>query len=136
MKLRSELIVLPADKTTQEKLGWSISENIGIGMVNPRGVSRLHVSIPFYLLGSILEYDLYYGIIGHEYFLVRPEANFVTDPSGRKIPMMLRDATEARRLADYIFKPDGEIVKDRDGNAAAVFDEIKDTVAVHQVMDS
>jgi hypothetical protein len=38
---RSELTILPADKT-KDKIGWSIFENIGIGVVNPHGV--IHMS--------------------------------------------------------------------------------------------
>jgi hypothetical protein len=133
---RAELIVLPADRTAQKKLGWSITENVGIGAVNPRGVTKLHISRPFHLLGSILEYDLYYDEIGRGYFLVRPETNFVTDPNGYKIPMVLRDVVKARQLADYVFRSDGEIIKDRDGNGSAIFSEIKDTIDVHQIMAS
>lgn len=44
MPVRQEIEVLPADEPKQLKLGWVVSEIIGIGIVNPRGVSSGFVS--------------------------------------------------------------------------------------------
>jgi hypothetical protein len=38
MPIRQDILVLPADEPKQLKLGWIVSEMIGIGIVNPRGV--------------------------------------------------------------------------------------------------
>ena len=42
MPIRQDIEVIPADEPKQLKLGWVVSEEIGIGIVNPRGcaVSR------------------------------------------------------------------------------------------------
>ena len=39
MPVRQDIEVLPADEPKQLKLGWVVSEIVGIGIVNPRGVS-------------------------------------------------------------------------------------------------
>ena len=39
MPIRQDIEVLPADEPRQLKLGWVVSEEIGIGIVNPRGVA-------------------------------------------------------------------------------------------------
>lgn len=39
MPVRQDIEVLPADEPKQLKLGWVVSEIIGVGIVNPRGVS-------------------------------------------------------------------------------------------------
>lgn len=39
MPVRQDIEVIPADEPKQLKLGWVISEEIGIGIVNPRGVA-------------------------------------------------------------------------------------------------
>lgn len=39
MPVRQDIEVLPADEPKQLKLGWVVSEEIGIGIVNPRGAS-------------------------------------------------------------------------------------------------
>lgn len=39
MPVRQDIEVLPADEPKQLKLGWVVSEIIGIGIVNPRGIS-------------------------------------------------------------------------------------------------
>lgn len=39
MPVRQDIEVLPADEPKQLKLGWVVSEEIGVGIVNPRGVS-------------------------------------------------------------------------------------------------
>lgn len=39
MPVRQDIEVLPADEPKQLKLGWVVSEEIGIGIVNPRGVA-------------------------------------------------------------------------------------------------
>jgi len=39
MPVRQDIEVLPADEPKQLKLGWVVSEIIGIGIVNPRGVA-------------------------------------------------------------------------------------------------
>ena len=40
MPVRQDIEVLPADVPRELKLGWVVSEIIGIGIVNPRGVSK------------------------------------------------------------------------------------------------
>ena len=40
MPIRQDIQVLPADEPKQLKLGWVVAEEIGIGLVNPRGVAR------------------------------------------------------------------------------------------------
>lgn len=44
MPVRQDIEVLPADEPKQLKLGWVVSEIIGIGIVNPRGISSGFVS--------------------------------------------------------------------------------------------
>lgn len=39
MPIRQDIEVLPADEPKQLKLGWVVSEEIGIGIVNPRAVA-------------------------------------------------------------------------------------------------
>jgi hypothetical protein len=39
MPVRQDIEVIPADEPRQLKLGWVVSEEIGIGIVNPRGVA-------------------------------------------------------------------------------------------------
>ncbi len=45
MPVRQDIEVLPADEPKQLKLGWVVSEIIGLGIVNPRGVSRGNKSV-------------------------------------------------------------------------------------------
>lgn len=40
MPVRQDIEVMPADEPKQLKLGWVVSEIIGIGIVNPRGVGK------------------------------------------------------------------------------------------------
>lgn len=40
MPVRQDIEVLPADEPKQLKLGWVVSEIVGIGLVNPRGVAK------------------------------------------------------------------------------------------------
>lgn len=40
MPVRQDIEVLPADEPKQLKLGWVVSEQIGIAIVNPRGVAK------------------------------------------------------------------------------------------------
>ena len=44
MPVRQDIEILPADEPKQLKLGWVVSEIIGIGIVNPRGVSSGYVT--------------------------------------------------------------------------------------------
>jgi len=44
MPIRQDIEVLPADEPKQLKLGWVVNEIIGIGVVNPRGVSKLTIT--------------------------------------------------------------------------------------------
>jgi hypothetical protein len=44
MPVRQDIEVLPADEPKQLKLGWVVSEIIGIAIVNPRGVASGFVS--------------------------------------------------------------------------------------------
>jgi len=45
MPIRQDIEVLPADEPRQLKLGWVVSEIIGIGIVNPRGVAAGRKSV-------------------------------------------------------------------------------------------
>jgi hypothetical protein len=45
MPVRQDIEVLPADEPKQLKLGWVVSEIIGIGIVNPRGVAAGRKSV-------------------------------------------------------------------------------------------
>jgi hypothetical protein len=49
MPVRQDIEVLPADEPKQLKLGWVVSEIIGIGIVNPRGVAAGRKSV---IIGS------------------------------------------------------------------------------------
>jgi hypothetical protein len=40
MPIRQDIEVLPADEPKQLKLGWVVSEEVGIAIVNPRGVAK------------------------------------------------------------------------------------------------
>lgn len=40
MPIRQDIEVMPADEPRQLKLGWVVSEIIGIGIVNPRGCAK------------------------------------------------------------------------------------------------
>ncbi len=40
MPIRQDIEVMPADEPKQLKLGWIVSEEIGIAIVNPRGCSK------------------------------------------------------------------------------------------------
>jgi hypothetical protein len=44
MPVRQDIEVLPADEPKQLKLGWVVSEIVGIGIVNPRGVATLTIT--------------------------------------------------------------------------------------------
>jgi len=44
MPIRQDIEVLPADEPKQLKLGWVVSEILGIGIVNPRGVASGYVT--------------------------------------------------------------------------------------------
>jgi len=43
MPIRQDIEVLPADEPKMLKLGWVVSEIIGIGIVNPRGIASVHI---------------------------------------------------------------------------------------------
>lgn len=45
MPIRQDIEVLPADEPKQLKLGWVVSEIIGIGIVNPRGTAAGRKSV-------------------------------------------------------------------------------------------
>lgn len=40
MPIRQDIEVMPADEPKRLSLGWVVSEEIGIGIANPRGVAR------------------------------------------------------------------------------------------------
>lgn len=44
MPVRQDIEILPADEPKQLKMGWVVSEIIGVGIVNPRGVATGHVT--------------------------------------------------------------------------------------------
>jgi len=44
--LRSELTVMGADEPHRLPLGWTVTENIGIGVVNPRAIQAQRVTVP------------------------------------------------------------------------------------------
>jgi len=39
MPVRQDIEVVSADKPSQRMLGWTVTEEIGIAMVNPRGIA-------------------------------------------------------------------------------------------------
>jgi hypothetical protein len=39
LPIRQDIEVIPADEPKQLKIGWVVSEEIGIGIVNPRAVA-------------------------------------------------------------------------------------------------
>lgn len=43
--LRSEIEVLSADSSKDRAIGWTVSEKIGIGAFNPRGVNSMKVEL-------------------------------------------------------------------------------------------
>lgn len=45
MPVRQDIEVLPADEPKQLKLGWVVSEIIGLGIVNPRGTAKGNKSV-------------------------------------------------------------------------------------------
>ena len=45
MPVRRDIEVMPADEPRQLKIGWVVSEEIGIGIVNPRAVSAGRKSV-------------------------------------------------------------------------------------------
>lgn len=45
MPIRSDIEVLPADEPRMLKLGWVVTEQIGIAIVNPRGVAKGNKSV-------------------------------------------------------------------------------------------
>lgn len=45
MPIRQDIEVMPADEPRQLKLGWVVSEIIGLGIVNPRGCARGNKSV-------------------------------------------------------------------------------------------
>jgi hypothetical protein len=137
---KSKLIILPADSPKQRTLGWSIQETIGVGVFNPGAITKLKINEPFkYLFELIIrrigstKFLVYYYETKPSYFLVANTENVVTDPNGNKIPMLIRG--KAKRVAAYIFEPNGSIVKDRFGDGSSVFSQIKNTIDVHQIMN-
>lgn len=40
LPVRQDIEIIPADEPKQLKLGWVVSEIIGIGIANPRGVAK------------------------------------------------------------------------------------------------
>ena len=44
MPIRQEITVIPADKPSRLRLGWVIYEEIGLTVVNPKGISRIDVN--------------------------------------------------------------------------------------------
>jgi hypothetical protein len=45
LPIRQDIEVLPADEPKQLKMGWVVSEEIGIAIVNPRGVAKGNKSV-------------------------------------------------------------------------------------------
>lgn len=45
MPIRQDIEVLPADEPKQLKLGWVVNEIIGLGILNPRGVSECNLTL-------------------------------------------------------------------------------------------
>lgn len=43
LPVRTELQVLPADDSSQRRLGFEVYESIGVGVMNPRGVTSLGI---------------------------------------------------------------------------------------------
>jgi len=119
---RTELQVLPADKSAR-KIGWVIQENIGVGVVNPGGVTRMGITSFFYLF-ELFGFHVYYEEAEPSYYLTNEPLS---------VPA---SAHTAKPHAAYIFEPDGNILKDRYGNGTEIFDRVKDVLGVHQVMVS
>lgn len=44
MPIRQDINVIPADKPSRLRLGWIVYEEIGIGIVNTRAISKISVS--------------------------------------------------------------------------------------------
>ena len=44
MPIRQEITVIPADKPSRLRLGWVIYEEIGLTVVNPKGIARIDVN--------------------------------------------------------------------------------------------
>jgi hypothetical protein len=44
MPVRQEITVIPADKPSRLRLGWVIYEEIGIAIVNPKGIAKITVN--------------------------------------------------------------------------------------------
>ena len=44
MPVRQEITVIPADKPSRLRLGWVIYEEIGLTVVNPKGIARIDVN--------------------------------------------------------------------------------------------
>jgi hypothetical protein len=44
MPVRQEITVIPADKPSRLRLGWVVYEELGIAVVNPKGISKISVS--------------------------------------------------------------------------------------------
>jgi len=44
MPVRQEVTVIPADQPNKLRLGWVVYEEIGIAIVNPKGISQIQVS--------------------------------------------------------------------------------------------
>jgi hypothetical protein len=43
MPIRQEITVIPADKPSRLRLGWVVYEELGISIVNPKGISKISV---------------------------------------------------------------------------------------------
>ena len=44
MPVRQEVTVIPADQPNKLRLGWVVYEEVGIAIVNPKGISQIQVS--------------------------------------------------------------------------------------------
>lgn len=122
LPVRTELEVLPADKPSRT-IGWTCTEHIGMGVVNPGGVTRMSITTFFYLF-ELFGYYIYYDDVEVSYYLMDELL---------KVPT---SAFRAKPLASYVFGPDGTIHQDRYGNGLSVWLQIQDVIGVHQVMIS
>jgi len=124
--------VLPAD-SPKKSIGWTMHENIGVGIINSGVVTRLNLGLgldPIFeivhpALGDLSavwnEKDGVYGIIRQT-----PEVKYPLSP------------LQASQLSVFSFHPNGECVHQRELliTPEDIWGLIKDLVVVHQIQTS
>lgn len=104
--------------------GFAAYENIAISIVNPRSVSKINLNVIVHIF-DFEDFSVYYEKEGIYSLLHKSSVN---------IPTVTPDVT--RHNAIYIFYFNGQVIKDRNGDADIIWGRIKDMVGVHQVMES